>query len=64
MLDYVRTGLKLEAWDYAGNHTEVTVEPPAEDILPLGAVWRKHCEALARRSGSKCWRAALLRAGR
>ena len=48
VLDYVRAkGLKLEAWDYAGNHTEVAVEPPAEAILPLGAVWRKDCEALA-----------------
>ena len=47
-LAYVRaTGMKLEAWDQAGNHTEVAVEPPAEAILPLGAVWRKHCEALA-----------------
>ena len=48
VLAYVRaTGLKLEAWDHAGNHTEVAVEPPAEAILPLGAVWRENCEALA-----------------
>ena len=35
-------GMKLEAWDYAGNHAEVLVDPPPEALVPLGAVsWRR-----------------------
>ena len=42
-----RTGLKLEAWDYAGNHTRVGRRAAGRRPPPLGAVWRESCEALA-----------------
>jgi subtilase family serine protease len=41
------TGLELEAWDLAGNHSRVLVERPPEAVFPLGATWAAKCEVAA-----------------
>ncbi|HEX9190390.1 MAG TPA: FlgD immunoglobulin-like domain containing protein, partial [Vicinamibacteria bacterium] len=48
VLSLARTeNLTLEAWDLAGNRTEVAVDPPPEAIVPLGAIRWGRCEKLA-----------------
>jgi len=42
-----QNNLRLEAWDYAGNHSSIQVEPPPEAIFPLGALWQGACQSLA-----------------
>ena len=38
------TGLELEAWDLAGNHSSVAVDRPHEAVFPMGAMWAPKCE--------------------
>lgn len=42
-----RHDLRLDAWDLAGNHSELGVPPLPEALVPLGAVDRGGCEILA-----------------